>query len=163
LLIATHGDISMPTWGYSLTRIDPDRTALASGRNLRISFKHAVEICRAIRGMKLEDAMRLLEDVIRKRRAIPFRRYHGKVAHRRELEGWPAGRYPVKAAREILKVLENARANAEYKGLDTSRLWVVHAAAQKGLKIRKYIPRAFGRATPFFSQLTHIEIALEER
>ena len=146
-----------------MTGLDPDRTALASGRNLRISYKHAVEICDAIRGMRLDQAMEFLEDVIAKRRAVPFRRFHGKVAHRRGLEGWPAGRYPVKAAKAILKVLENAQANAEYKGLDTSRLQIVHIAAQKGIKIRKFIPRAFGRATPFFSQLTHIEVAVEER
>jgi len=144
-------------------RLDPSRTAIAAGRDLRISFKHAVEICNCIRGLHLDEARRFLEDVIAMRRPVPFRRFHGKVAHRRELQGWPAGRYPVKAAKAILEVLRNAEANAEYKGLDTSRLWVVHASAHKGTKIRKYIPRAFGRATPYFQDLVHVEIALEER
>lgn len=153
----------MPTWGYSITDLDPDRTAIAAGRNLRISFKHAVEICREIRGKKLEDAIRFLEDVVKMKRMVPFRRFHGKVAHHRGLQGWPAGRYPVKAAKAILEVLKSAQANAEYKGLDTSRLWVLHAAAQQGLRIKRYIPRAFGRATPIVKQLTHVEIVLEER
>ncbi|RLF25085.1 MAG: 50S ribosomal protein L22 [Thermoprotei archaeon] len=153
----------MPTWRYSITELDPDRTAKASGRDLRISFKHAVEICREIRGKKLEDAIRFLEEVIAKKRPVPFRIYHGKVAHHRGTQGWPAARYPVKAAKEILKILNNARANAEYKGLDTSRLWIIHAVAHKGSKLKRYVPRAFGRATPFFEQLTHIEIVLEER
>ncbi|RLF20764.1 MAG: 50S ribosomal protein L22 [Thermoprotei archaeon] len=153
----------MPTWGYSVKELDPERTAKASGRNLRIHFKHAVEICREIRGKHIGEAERILKEVIALRRPVPFRRFHGKVAHKRQLSGWPAGRYPVKAAKAILEVLENARANAEYKGLDTSRLWVVHACAQKAMKIKKYIPRAFGRATPFFKQLTHVEIVLEER
>ena len=126
----------MPTWGYSVTNLDPDRTAIASGRNLPISFKHAVEICREIRGKPLEDAVRFLEDVIKMKRMVPFRRFHGKVAHHKGLQGWPAGRYPVKAAKAILEVLKNARANAEYKGLDVSRLWVAHAAAQQGFRIK---------------------------
>jgi len=152
----------LPRWHFSV-RLDPSRTAIAAGRDLRISFKHAVEICNCIRGLHLDEARRFLEDVIAMRRPVPFRRFHGKVAHRRELQGWPAGRYPVKAAKAILEVLRNAEANAEYKGLDTSRLWVVHASAHKGTKIRKYIPRAFGRATPYFQDLVHVEIALEER
>jgi large subunit ribosomal protein L22 len=69
----------------------------------------------------------------------------------------------VKAAKAVLKVLLNAEANAEYKGLDVSRLWVVHAAAHKGMKIKSYIPRAFGRASPWFEQLVHVELGLEER
>jgi len=152
----------MPRWHFSV-QLDPSRTAIAAGRDLRISFKHAVEICSCIRGLRLNEAKRFLEEVIAMKRPVPFRRYHGKVAHRRGLRGWPAGRYPVKAAKAILDVLKNAEANAEYKGLDLERLWVIHASAHKGTKIRKYIPRAFGRATPYFQELVHVEIALEER
>ncbi len=151
----------MPRWHFSVA-LDPLRTAIASGRDLRISYKAAVEVLREIRGKSLEEAKRVLRDIIEMRRPVPFRRYHGKVAHRRG-EGFGPGRYPVKAARYILKVLENAEANAEFKGLDTERLWVVHAAAHKASKIRKYMPRAFGRSTPKFEQLVHVEIGLEER
>ncbi len=143
-------------------QLDPARTAIAAGRDLRISYKAAVEVLREIRGRKLEDAERILRDVIALRRPIPFRRYHGKVGHRRG-EGFGPGRYPVKVAKAVLRILENAKNNAEVKGLDTSRLWIVHASAHKGTKIRKYMPRAFGRATPYFEQLVHIEIAVEER
>ncbi len=151
----------MPTWRYS-AQLDPLTTAIASGRDLRISYKDAVEVLRAIRGKRVEDAKRILEDVIKLKRPVPYRTYHGKVGHRRG-QGFGPGRYPVKAAKAILKVLENAIANAEYKGLDTERLWIVHAVAHKGPKIKKYIPRAFGRATPYFEQLVHIEIGVEER
>jgi len=74
-----------------------------------------------------------------------------------------AGRYPVKAAKHILKVLEGAEANAEYKGLDTERLRIIHASAYPGIKIKRYTPRAHGTATPKFETLCHIEIALEEQ
>ncbi len=153
----------MPRFGYSVKDLDPDRTSLASGRDLRVSFKKMVELCAAIRGLKLDEAIKLLEDVIAKKRMIPFRRFRRKRAHHGSVNGHPAGGYPVKAAKELLKVLRNAENNAENKGLDTSRLYVKHAAAQKGMKIRKYIPRAFGRATPYFQELCHVEVALEER
>ncbi|RLE96917.1 MAG: 50S ribosomal protein L22 [Thermoprotei archaeon] len=149
----------MPRWHFSRQDLGIN-TAIAAGRDLRISYKDTVELLNAIRGKKLEEAKRILEDVIAMRRPIPYRRFYGKVGHRR---GMGPGRYPVKAAKAVLKVLENAEANAEFKGLDTSRLWVVHAAAHKGPKIRSYMPRAFGRATPWFEQLVHVEIGLEER
>jgi large subunit ribosomal protein L22 len=155
--------LELPRYGYSITSLDPDRTCLASGRDLKVSFKKMVELCTAVRGLKLEEAKKLLEDVAAKRRMIPFRRFNRKRAHHGSVNGHPAGGYPVKAARELLKVMRNAENNAENKGLDTSKLYVKHAAAHKGLKIRKYIPRAFGRATPFFQELVHVEVALEER
>lgn len=151
----------MPRWQYSV-QLDPIRTAIASGRDLRISYKAAVEVLNAIRGKHIDEAEKILLGVIHKERPISFRRYSGKVGHRKG-EGFGPGRYPVKAAEKILHVLRNAKNNAEVKGLDVSKLWVVHAVAHKGMKIRKYIPRAFGRATPYFKQLVHVEIGLEER
>ena len=53
----------MPSWKYSVQDLDPDRTAIASGRDLRIKPKVAREICNSIKGMKLEDAKIFLEDV----------------------------------------------------------------------------------------------------
>ncbi|RLG92872.1 MAG: 50S ribosomal protein L22 [Candidatus Hecatellales archaeon] len=153
----------MPNWGYSIKGLNPEKTAIASGRDLRISAKAAREICLTIKNMRLEDAKRLLEDVIAGKKPIPFRRHKKEVPHRKGLEGWYAGRYPKKASKEILRVLDALEANAEQKGLDVERLWIIHAAAQRGTKIRKYIPRAFGRSSPYFQQLTHVEFAVEER
>jgi len=59
-------------------------------------------------------------------------------------------------------VLENAEVNAEYNGFDRERLRIIHAAAYPGMKIRRYIPRAFGRTTPYFKTLCHVELVLEE-
>jgi large subunit ribosomal protein L22 len=152
----------LPTWRYSFKPRNPERTVVASGRDLRISPKHAREVCAAIKGLRLEEAKSLLEEVIAGRKPIPFRRYRRKVGHRRELESWDSGRYPKRASKEILKVLNQLEANASQKDLDLERLKIVHAAAQKGMKIRKYISRAFGRSSPYFQQLTHIELAAEE-
>jgi len=152
----------VPEWGYSIVGLDPANTAKASGRELRISPKAAREVCAAIKGMMLDEAKEFLRQVIAKRRAVPYRRYKKKLPHRRGLQKAMAGRYPVKAATKILEVLESAEANAEYKGLDTERLKVIHAAAYPGAKIRRYMPRAFGRATPKFETLCHVEIVLEQ-
>jgi len=73
-----------------------------------------------------------------------------------------AGRYPVKAAQKILKVLEGAEANAEYKGFDLEKLRIIHASAYPGMKIKRSIERAFGRSTPRFETLCHVELVLEE-
>ena len=152
----------MPSWKYSVKGLDPDRTAIASGRDLRISPKAAREICNYIRGMNLQKAKEVLREVIELKRAIPYRRHKKKIPHRKGLQGFYAGRYPVKAAEAILKVLEAVEANAEFKGLYTDRLRIVHIAAQRGPVIKKYIPRSFGRASPHFERLTHIEVAVEE-
>lgn len=153
-----------PNFGYSITGLDPDRTAIASGRDIRCSPKHAREICNTIGGMMIEDAKIFLDKVILQKQAIPFKRYNKKQAHHKGLDRfrWDAGRYPVKAAQAVLDVIANAENNAEYKGLDLDRVRIIHAATHQGRKIKKYIPRAFGRSTPYFKTLTHIEIVLEE-
>lgn len=147
---------------YAYTDGDKAKTAKAIGRSLKISPKHAVEICKKIKGMDIEEAKDYLEDVILKKKAVPFRRHKKKVGHRRGLDGWPTGRYPVKAATQILDVLKNAEANAEYKGLDTENLKIIHISSHRGYVIRGWTPRAFGRASPFNTPTTHIQVVLEE-
>jgi len=152
----------MPKWGYSITELDPDRTVKASGRELRISPKHAREVCKTIKGMKLDQAKDYLQQVILKKKPVPFRRYKKNVGHRHGIEKAYAGRYPVKATQKILKVLEGAEINAEYKGLDVERLRIIHASAYSGMKIKRFIERAFGRSSPRFETLCHVELVLEE-
>lgn len=153
----------MPNFGYSYAGELAENQVRASARDLRVSFKEMVELARELRGKSLEDARRVLEDVIALRRPIPFRRYKKGVGHRRQLQGWKAGRYPVKAAKLVMKLLKSAEANAEQKGLDTERLFIRHIAAQQGPKLRRFFPRAYGRATPKVEQLVHVEVVLEER
>lgn len=152
----------MPSWKYSVQGLDPDKTAIASGRDLRIKPKPSREICHTLKGMKLEEAKKFLNDVIDRKRAVPYYRYRGKTPHRKGLQGHDAGRFPEKAAGEILKILDSVEANAEFKGLYANRLRIVHMAAHKARVIRKFIPRAFGRASPYYKHLTHIEVAVEE-
>ncbi len=154
----------MPEFGYSFNKYDKSKHVRASIREVDISHKHAIEICRAIKGMKLEKAKEYLERVVAKKQPVPFRSYHTKVGHRSELKNsFPAGRYPVKAASEILKLLNNLEANSEYKGMDLDRIVIIHANAYPGVKIKKFQPRAFGRSSARFNTLTHVEVVGSER
>jgi len=157
--------MKMPKWGYSILTeaLDPEKTAKASGREIKVSHKHAREVCRAIKGMSLANAKAYLRDVVQKKRAIPFTRYNKKAGHRHGLTKSFAGRYPIKAAQKILNVIEAAEANAENKGIDTDRLLVFHAAAYPGTKLKRFTPRAHGRASPKTETLTHVEIVLQEK
>jgi large subunit ribosomal protein L22 len=154
--------IPMPKWGYSITELDPERTARASGREVRVSHKAAREVCNAIGEMMLGEAKEFLQQIIEKKRPVAYRRFSKKVGHRHGLEKAFAGRYPVKAARKVLEVLESAEANADFRGLDIDNLRVIHASAYPGMKIKRYIQRAFGRSSPRFETLCHIEVALEQ-
>jgi large subunit ribosomal protein L22 len=147
----------LPTWRYSIRALDPERTVKCAGRELRISPKAATEICNAIRGMKLQKAKKLLEEVEEKKTSIPCRRYKKEVPHRGH-QGFHAGRYPINAANSIRRLLDELEANAEYRGLDPEKVKIMHAVSHRGMKIRKYIPRAFGRTSAYLNTLTHVEL-----
>lgn len=155
----------MPKWGYSITEeeLDPEKTVKASAREIRVSHKHAREVCGTIKGMMLNKAKQYLRDVMAKKKPVPYKRFTKKLGHRHGLEKAFVGKYPVKTSKYILKLLEGAEANAENKGLDTDRLRIIHAAASQGMKMKRFKPRAQGRATPRYEILCHIEVALEEK
>ena len=149
-------------YAYNNKDADGSKTARAMARSLKVSPKHCVEICSAIRGMDVAKAKAYLNDVIEMKKAVPFKRHNRDVGHRKGMKGWAAGRYPVKASKAILNVIENAEANAEYKGMDVENLKIEHISSHRGMVIRGARPRAFGRVTPFNTPTTHIQIVLVE-
>lgn len=152
----------MPHFSYSFQNYDKAKHVRASIREVDISHKHAREICKSINNMRLVRAREYLERVIEKKEVIPFKRYKLQVGHRSELQGFPTGRYPTKAAREFLRLFDNLESNAEYKGMDVDRLKIIHASAYPGVKIRNFIERAFGRGSARYNILTHVEIVATE-
>ncbi len=144
--------------GYSTTEF-PEKHARALSKDVNISFKDSVNIAHNLRGLKLKNAKALLEGVLEKKVPIRYFRYLDSVSHKR---GAGPGRYPVKAASEFLKALSNAEANAEFKGMDTDSLKVVHIAAQKGKMLKRFTPKAYGRVGANNRDLVNIEIILEE-
>ena len=144
--------------GYTTTA-DPDTTAKALGREMPVSPKFAREVAGMIRGMKVDTARQALEDVIDKKRAVPLKRYNKRVSHK---PGVGPGRYPVKAAKAILGVLDSAASNAEYKGLDVSNMAIATISVARGRTIPGHMPRAHGRATQWNQETVNLEIIIEE-
>ena len=152
----------MPNYDYAFQNYDPVRHVRASIREKQISHKHAREVAKSIMGLSIEKARDYLNDVIVKKRAIPFRRYKTQVGHRSD-PGMMAGRYPEKSAGEFIKLLDNLEANAEYKGLDPDRLRIINATVHKGMIIKRFTPRAMGRTSAKNNVLTHVELVAMER
>ncbi|MGQ9780928.1 MAG: 50S ribosomal protein L22 [Nitrososphaeria archaeon] len=152
----------MPKFGYSFQVEDPLLYVRASAREVNISPKHAREICRSIKGMTIARARKLLEEVIEKKIAIPYRRYHQQVSHKSSTRGYVAGGYPIKSAEVFLRLLDNLENNASFKGMNVEKVAIVHANAYKGMTIKDYIPRAQGRSSPNFHVLVHIELVGKE-
>ena len=153
--------MNMGGWNYAFQNFDSTRHVRAAIREKTISHKHAREIAVAIKGLSLEKARDYLLSVVELKRSIPFRRYKNQVGHRSD-PGTMSGRYPQKAAKEILKLLDNLESNAEYKGIDLDRLKIINATVHKGRLLKRFIPRAMGRATAKNNVFTHVELVAQE-
>ena len=71
---------------------------------------------------------------------------------------------PQHAAKDIARVLKSAAANAENNhNLAADELRVVDARADKGPTIKRWRPRAQGRAFPIHKPMTHITIVVADR
>ena len=153
--------IIMGRFNYAFQNYDPTRHVRSSLREKDISHKHAREVAVSIKGLSIEKARDYLIAVINKKRAVPFGRYKNQVGHRPD-PGVMSGRYPQKTAKEFIKVLDNLESNAEYKGMDLDRLRIVNATVHKGVVVKRFTPRAMGRATPKNNVLTHVELVARE-
>lgn len=153
--------MAMARFRYAYQYYDPITDVRASIREMSISHKHAREIGRAINGMVLERAQDYLNDVINKKRAVPFRRYKKQVGHRSD-PGVMAGRYPVKAADAVLRLLDSLESNAEFKGMDIDRIVLQNVTVHKGTIQKRFMPRAMGRATPNNDARIHVEVVGRE-
>lgn len=146
---------------------NPNKSAKAKGRDLRVHFKNTYETAAAIRGMTLRKAQAYLTAVLEKKRCIPFRKFNGGVgrcAQAKEFKGGVTqGRWPVKSVRIIMDLLKNAESNAEFKNLDVENLVVSHVAVQRAPRGRRRTYRAHGRINPFMSSPCHIELHLTEK
>lgn len=68
---------------------------------------------------------------------------------------------PYRACQPVLKVLRSAVANAEHnQGLDPASLMVSEAYANQGPSLRRYRPRAQGRAYQIRKPTCHITVAV---
>jgi large subunit ribosomal protein L22 len=142
--------------------VDPDTTAKAMLRERHMSHKHSKEIAREIKGETAGDAVEYLEAVIDEEQSVPFRSHNTGVGHRNDIEGWDAGRYPEKASKAFLDLLENAINNADHQGFEAEAMTIEHVAAHKVGESRGQKPRAFGRASEWNTPQVDVELVLTE-
>jgi large subunit ribosomal protein L22 len=141
---------------------DPETTAKAMLRERPISLKHSKAVARQLKGMTVADAEEYLEAVIDGERSVPFKQHNSGVGHRSDIDGWDAGRYPEKASEDFLKLIENARNNADEQGFEGEAMTIKHVAAHKVGERQGRKPRAFGRADPWNTTLCDVELIIEE-
>ena len=84
--------------------------ARVSGRSISISTKAAIEIATFVRGKRIDSAISYLQQVIEKKKAIPYKR-STEAGHRRGQIA--AGKYPLIASQEILKLLNGLKKDAK--------------------------------------------------
>ncbi len=138
----------------SFQSFDPTQMVKVIGRSLPISTKTSVDVLRFIKGKKVSVAKRYLKQVEKGERAIPLRKSR-EIPHRVGKMG--AGRFPKKASWQIVRLLNQAEAEAEAKGLSTDDLVIIHTAAHKGPTLWHYGRRRVKR------KVTHIELVAKER
>ncbi|MFT4325893.1 MAG: 50S ribosomal protein L22 [Candidatus Woesearchaeota archaeon] len=107
-----------------------ENCARAVATSIPISKKVGYEIANAVRGKPVAKAIRYLEDVIAMKRAVPYKRYNSDVGHKPG--NIAAGRYPIKAAEYILKLIKSAQSNALDKNLDAEILVIKHISVTHG-------------------------------
>ena len=140
---------------YSAPRTD--KHASAMGVALPISLKQSIEICREIRGKKIENALLLLSRVAEEKESIPFKRFNrGGVGHR---PGKGPARMPVKRHLPLLPscfVLQKQM--QKIKDLIQIILLSVQRLQRRHLKTMHY-----GRHSRRRAKRAHIELVLEEK
>jgi large subunit ribosomal protein L22 len=106
--------------------------AKAIARYVRISPHKAREVADLIRGQEAEQALAIL-------------RYT-----------------PKKASRIIAKVLRSAIANADMAGALVEELTITKIYVDEGPRLKRWRPRAFGRATRILKPTSHITVVVDD-
>lgn len=145
--------------GYSIVEF-PEQSARARIVEANISLKDSVNIAHYLRGRSLENAKKIIEGGIAKETPIKYFRYLDSVSHRRASG---PGRYPVRALKAFQRLVESVEANAEFKNLNTEKLVISHISANKGRMLKRYAPKAYGRAGGLDRDMINIEIVVEEK
>ena len=106
----------------------------ATAKYLRGSTRKARLVVQAIKGRPVEEAAALLQFM------------------------------PQHAARDVAKVLKSATSNAENNlNLSADDLVVLDARADEGPTMKRWQPRAQGRAFPIHKPMTHITVIVGDR
>ena len=144
--------------------INGKQISKAMAKNKDISIKYATEMCRELRGKPLAKSVAYLQRVIDKEDFLPLKRYNGKVGHRKgaSKSGVKSGRFPQKLCKVFTELLEQIKANADFKGLDAEKLLIVHAFASQGFSRTSFQSKGRIAGKRRKSKSTHVEIITRE-
>ncbi|MFA5930984.1 MAG: 50S ribosomal protein L22 [archaeon] len=142
----------------------PSKTARAFLGNSPISVKYSTELCKLIKTRPVNKSIDYLKRIIAHEEYLPLKRYNKKVAHRKgnAMNGVKAGRYPEKVCVEFIKLLELAKANADFKGLDSEKLLIIHAFANMGMNRFSYQSKGKIAGKARRRNATNIEVIVQE-
>ena len=108
--------------------------AKATLRYLRVSPRKVRLVADLIRGKNVEEALNILQ-------------FTDKVS-----------------AAPIAKLVKSAVANADQKsGVNIDKLYIESTWVDGGPVIKRFMPRAMGRATPILKRTSHVTVVLEQR
>ncbi|OGY68346.1 MAG: 50S ribosomal protein L22 [Candidatus Harrisonbacteria bacterium RIFCSPLOWO2_02_FULL_45_10c] len=69
-----------------------------------------------------------------------------------------------RSSQPLLKLLRSAVANAKYNHkMDAAKLIIENIQVNQGPMIKRFLPRAMGRATPIQKKMSHVVLVLGER
>ena len=108
--------------------------AKATAKYIRVSPRKMKFICDMVRGKELEEALAILKFS------------------------------PQKGARELRKVVASASANAENNfGMNKDKLYIAKVNADQGPTLKRFRPRAQGRAFQILKRTSHINVVVKEK
>lgn len=123
--------------------------AVVNSFSLPISTKKATDTCKFIKGKRIEDVQNYLEEVIRGKKAIPFK---GEYAHRKGK--MMSGGFPKNIAKHFIVILKGLTGNAAVNGIDDPV--IVEAIANLAA-------RPYGRFGRIQRKRTHVKIVARDK
>ena len=78
-----------------------------NGKNVPLSTKDAIAICKFIKNKSIKKAIEDLEQVLILKKAIPMK---GEIPHRKGKI--MSGRFPIRASKRFIELLKNLQGNA---------------------------------------------------
>ena len=104
--------------------VNKKTAAVVRGVNLSLSYKISGSVCRMIRKKEIDDAIRMLEEVLKFKRVVPMNNM--EIPHRKG-KGVMAGRYPLGVCKEIIDLLKQLKANSSVNGLNNPIIFLAKA------------------------------------
>ncbi len=102
--------------------------------NLRMPNRKVKLVADVIKGLDVADALNQLEGTVKK-----------------------SGPY-------MIKLLNSAIANGENDfGIDKNNMYIFDVVVKEGMTLKRWMPKAYGRATPIRRRSSNVELIIEER